>query len=61
MNYSLVRQERIAKLEKLQSRILNALKNYPYTKPSQYLEDLAALENTQKDIEIQKAYIQNEA
>lgn len=57
MNFSLVRQERIAKLENRRSRIINALKNFPYTKTFQYLEDVAALEKTEKEIQIQQAYL----
>lgn len=56
MNFNLVRQERIAKLEAKLGRINNALKNYRYIKPAQYLEDLAAFEATEKEIEIQLLY-----
>lgn len=56
MNFGLVRKERIAKLENKIGRILNALKTYPYTRTSDYLEDLAALESSQKELECQKAY-----
>lgn len=56
MNFGLVRKERIAKLENKISRVLNALKTYPYTKASDYLEDFSALEKFQKELEIQEAY-----
>lgn len=51
-----VRQERIAKLVTKLSRIENALKNYRYTNPSDYLSDVVAFEQTEKEIEIQQAY-----
>jgi hypothetical protein len=61
MNYSLVRKERILKLEKRLARIENALKNFPYTSPKQWLEDFGAYTDTEKEIQIQKAYLVNEA
>lgn len=56
MNFGLVRKERIAKLENKISRVLNALTTYPYTKASDYLDDLACLEQFQKELEVQYAY-----
>lgn len=61
MNYSLVRQERIKKLEAKLFRISNALRTYPYKNNSDILEDLTAFENTEKEIQIQKAYLLLEA
>jgi lipid II:glycine glycyltransferase (peptidoglycan interpeptide bridge formation enzyme) len=57
MNYSLIRQERITKLQNKIQRVTYALKNYRYTKAKDYLEDLAALEAFQKELQIQEAYL----
>ena len=61
MNFALVRKERMTKLENKIQRVTNALKTYPYTNPSDYLEDLSALESFQKDLDCQKAYSQLES
>lgn len=54
---SVVRLERIAKLAKKRDRVLNALKNFPYTNKAHILEDASVLEEVEKDIEIQRAYL----
>ena len=61
MNYTLIRKERISKLENKISRVLNALKTYPYNKASDYMEDFAALGSFTKELEIQEAYSQLES
>lgn len=56
MNFTMIRGERIKKLVNKLQRIENALKTYPYTNSRDILEDLAALEATEKEIQVQAAY-----
>lgn len=56
MNFKLVRQERIAALTRKLDRISLALKTYAYKNQKDILYDVAALEKTEKEIQIQKAY-----
>lgn len=60
MNFNLVRLERIAKLEKKQARVENALKNFPYTNKNHILEDFSVWLEIEKEIEIQESYLSNE-
>lgn len=57
LNFATIRLERIEKLKKRLARIENALKSFPYTNKAHILEDVAALEATQKEIEVQQAYL----
>lgn len=57
MNFGLVRKERIVKLENKIQRVTNALVTYPYTNAKDYLDDLAALENFEKELQIQQSYV----
>lgn len=56
MDFSIVRKERIVKLQKKLERIQNALTHYRYTNSRDILEDLAAFEKTEKEIQIQDCY-----
>lgn len=56
----MIRQERIKKLENKLSRIENALKTYPYKNVKDVLEDVAAFEETEKEIQIQQSYLTHE-
>lgn len=51
-----VREDRIKKLNTKLARIENALKTYPYTNHKDVLEDVAAFEETEKEIQIQQMY-----
>lgn len=57
LNFNIPRFERIEKLKKRLARIENALKSFPYTNKKHILEDAVALEATQKEIEVQQAYL----
>lgn len=54
------RIERIEKLQKKLARIQNALTNFQYTNKKHILEDVAAFEDTEKEIQIQSAYLLQE-
>lgn len=56
LNFNTTRLERIAKLDAKQSKFLSYLKNANYLNPEAILKDLVVLENTTKEIEVQKAY-----
>ena len=61
MNFTIIRLERIVKLQKRLQRIDNALKNYPYKNERDVREDFAAYAATEKEIQIQQAYLLLEA
>lgn len=55
------RLERIEKLKAKLARIQNALTNFQYTNKNHILEDFVAFTETEKEIQIQQAYLILEA
>jgi hypothetical protein len=56
----MLRLERISKLLAKLERISSALKNFSYKNTKDILDDLAAFEATEKEIQIQEAYLMME-